>query len=68
MNRVLQFLRSPRGAVTVDWVVLSGALIGMAAIMIVPVATSTTSATEGVRASVTGSAVGYSNAVAAAHP
>ncbi|MDE3121291.1 MAG: hypothetical protein KGK00_05900 [Paracoccaceae bacterium] len=42
---ISHFIRAEDGAVTVDWVVLTAAVIGIGMLFIVPVITSTTSAT-----------------------
>lgn len=46
MKSLKLFVASESGATTVDWVVLTAALIGLAMIVLVPVAYSTDSATH----------------------
>ncbi len=53
------FLRDETGAVTVDWVVLSAAVIGMGMAVLTPVAFSTDSASQGVADYVGSVPVGY---------
>lgn len=43
MSKVLAFLKSEAGAVTVDWVVLTAAIVGLVLIVAIPIF----SATEG---------------------
>lgn len=45
-QKVCTFILEEDGAVTVDWVVLTAAVIGIAMLFIYPVVTSTTSATK----------------------
>jgi hypothetical protein len=49
------------GAVTVDWVVLSAALIGLGMIVLIPVAYSTDSSAQGVSDYIGNINVGYDN-------
>ena len=53
------FLRREDGAVTVDWVILSAAVIGMVMVVLIPVALSTTSATVGISEYISETPVGY---------
>jgi len=47
-ERMTTFLRSENGAVTVDWVVLTAAMIGLGMLIVTPIAISTDSASQGV--------------------
>jgi hypothetical protein len=49
------------GAVTVDWVVLSAAVIGLGMIVLVPIAYSTDSTASGVADNISNIAVGFEN-------
>jgi hypothetical protein len=49
------------GAVTVDWVVLSAAVIGMGMVVLTPIAFSTESTTQSVADYVRNTPVGYGN-------
>ena len=57
---VFQFLTDEPGAVTVDWVVLSAAVIGLGMVVLSPIAFSTESATQGVSDYIENTTVGYS--------
>ncbi len=58
---VKALLEKEDGAVTVDWVVLSAAIIGIGLLVLMPIAFSTTNATNDVSAYVGGVPVGYGN-------
>lgn len=45
-NRVRTFGQGEDGAVTVDWVVLSAAIIGLGLVVLMPIAFSTESSTQ----------------------
>lgn len=53
--------KNESGAVTVDWVVLTAALIGLGLIVLVPIAFGTASATEGVADYISNTNVGFEN-------
>ncbi len=53
--------REESGAVTVDWVVLSAAIIGLGMIVLIPVAYSTDSSAQGVSDYIGNINVGYDN-------
>lgn len=60
MTKLTLFLiRKDEGAVTVDWVVLSAAVIGMVMVVLVPFALSTTSSTHEIAESIANVPVGY---------
>ncbi len=56
----LGFLRDERGAVTIDWVVLSAAVIGMGMAVLTPIAYQSDSSAQGVADYVSSVPVGYS--------
>ena len=53
--------KNESGAVTVDWVVLTAALIGLGLIVLVPIAFGTATATHGVADYIRNTNVGYEN-------
>lgn len=55
------FRTDDRGAVTVDWVVLSAAVIGLGMLVLYPVAFATDSATSGIADYISSTPVGYEN-------
>ena len=55
------FKADDRGAVTVDWVVLSAAVIGLGMLVLYPVAFATDSATSGISDYISSTPVGYEN-------
>ena len=60
-NQAKTFLETEDGAITVDWVVLSAAVIGMGMLVLVPIAFSTESSTQGVAYDIGNMPVGYDN-------
>lgn len=54
-----EFCRDERGAVTVDWVVLSAAIIGLGMIVLIPIAFSAGSSAQGVADYISQVDVGY---------
>ena len=60
-NLIKKFRSDESGAVTVDWVVLTAAVIGMGMLVLIPVATGTESLSEVVGGSIAGVNVGYQN-------
>ena len=60
-NQAKTFLETEDGAITVDWVVLSAAVIGMGMLVLVPIAFSTESSTQGVADDIGDMPVGYDN-------
>lgn len=60
-HRIRIFLTGDSGAVTVDWVVLSAAVIGMGMLVLTPIALSTESSTQGVADYIEAFPVGYGN-------
>ena len=55
-----QFLILEDGAITVDWVVLTAALVGLAMVVLTPVAYSTDSSAQDLSDFITDVPVGYS--------
>lgn len=61
VNVPAAFLKDEQGAVTVDWVVLSAAVIGMGMVVLVPVAFSTDSSAGAIANYISNVPVGYGN-------
>lgn len=61
MKRITQFLSHEDGAITVDWVVLSAAILGLGMLVLVPIAFSTESSTQAIADSIASQPVGYGN-------
>ena len=61
MERIANFLRREDGAITVDWVVLSAAIIGLGMIVLIPIAYSTESSTQQIADGIDNQPVGYGN-------
>lgn len=61
MKSVLTYLRREDGAITVDWVVLSAAVIGLGMVVLLPVAFSTESSTQKIADDIQNRTVGYGN-------
>ncbi len=59
MRRILGFFHNDDGAITVDWVVLSAAVIGLGMVVLMPVAFSTESSTQRIADDIETRAVGY---------
>lgn len=59
MRRVMGFFNREDGAITVDWVVLAAAILGLGMVVLVPVAFSTESATQRIAEDIETRAVGY---------
>lgn len=53
------FLTDQSGAVTVDWVVLTAAIVGLGMVVVVPIAYSTENSAEQVGAFIQGVDIGY---------
>lgn len=56
-----KFRSDESGAVTVDWVVLTAAVIGLGMVVLNPIAFSTTSSTQKVADEISARSVGYEN-------
>lgn len=61
MQAVLNFLRREDGAITVDWVVLSAAIIGLGMVVLIPIAFSTEGSTQQLADDIQTNPVGYGN-------
>lgn len=61
MTRLNKFLRKEDGAITVDWVVLSAAIIGLGMVVLIPIAFSTESSTQQIADTIETQPVGYGN-------
>lgn len=61
MERISNFLRREDGAITVDWVVLSAAIIGLGMVVLIPIAFSTESSTQAIADGIQSQPVGYGN-------
>ncbi len=61
MERIANFLRREDGAITVDWVVLSAAIIGLGMVVLIPIAYSTESSTQQIADGIDNQPVGYGN-------
>jgi hypothetical protein len=55
------FITSEEGAVTVDWVVLTAAVIGVGMVVLIPIAFSAGSSSQGVADYIAGLNSGYRN-------
>ena len=56
-----KFLNDEEGAVTVDWVVLTAAVVGLGMLVLYPIAFSTTSSTQLISDDIADICVGYGN-------
>ena len=54
MNRIEQFFKSEDGAVTVDWVVLTAAILGLGLLVLTIIAAGATDVSTGIGASLSG--------------
>ena len=61
MERIANFLRREDGAITVDWVVLSAAIIGLGMVVLITIAYSTESSTQQIADGIENQPVGYGN-------
>jgi Flp pilus assembly pilin Flp len=61
MEPIANFLRREDGAITVDWVVLSAAIIGLGMVVLIPIAYSTESSTQQIADGIENQPVGYGN-------
>lgn len=57
MNALMNFIQSEDGAVTVDWVVLTAAIVGLGIAVLVLVANGATDVSDGLGASLSGGTV-----------
>ena len=56
-----KFLRQEDGAVTVDWVVLTAAIVGLGLVVVLPIVVGTDSMSQKAKGYVEGVKVGYGN-------
>ena len=61
INKFTQFLVLEDGAITVDWVVLTAALVGLAMVVLTPVAYSTDSSAQDLADFIVDVPVGYTD-------
>ncbi len=61
MRCIKTFLKREDGAITVDWVVLSAAIIGLGMVVLIPIAFSTESSTQVIADQIENQPVGYGN-------
>lgn len=60
-SKLFGFYRDETGAVTVDWVVLTGAIVGLGFIVLIPIAYSADSSATTVSDAISNQPVGYTN-------
>lgn len=58
---VKRFLTDENGAVTVDWVVLTAAIVGLGMLVLLPIAYSTDSSASAIGSYIAGMESGYGN-------
>lgn len=56
-----KFLAGEEGAVTIDWVVLTAAIVGLGMVVLIPIAFTTDSSAQGVSDYIGNINVGYDN-------
>lgn len=56
-----RFAKDDAGAVTVDWVVLTAAVVGLGMVVLIPIAFTTDSSAQGVSDYISNINVGYDN-------
>lgn len=61
LQYLAKFLNDEEGAVTVDWVVLTAAVVGLGMLVLYPIAFSTTSSTQLISDDIADISVGYGN-------
>ena len=59
MKKVFDFIHAEDGAVTVDWVVLTAATVGIGMLVLIPIAYSSSSSAVDVAADIAAQPVGY---------
>jgi len=59
MKMINDFVKSEDGAVTVDWVVLSAAIIGIGLLVLIPIAYSTGNSSSVIANDIANQPVGY---------
>ena len=58
-HTLIKFFRDEAGAVTVDWVVLTGAIVGLGFLVLTPIAYSTGNSASSVATNIINQPVGY---------
>ncbi len=58
-NKLIRFYSDESGAVTVDWVVLTGAIVGLGFLVLTPIAFTVDSSTTVVADAISNQPVGY---------
>ena len=61
IRKFKNFMKCDSGAVTVDWVVLTAAIVGLGMVVLIPIAYSTDSSAQGVSDYISTLNVGYNN-------
>lgn len=61
MRKIARFLREDAGAVTVDWVVLTAAVVGLAWVALRPIFSGTTDVASGTSSYVQSVKIGHSD-------
>lgn len=59
MKTFIDFFKQEDGAVTVDWVVLSAACIGIGMLVLIPIAYSADSSSQAIATDIASQSVGY---------
>lgn len=59
MKKIYEFFHAEDGAVTVDWVVLTAAVVGIGMLVLIPIAYSSTSSSVSIAADIASQPVGY---------
>lgn len=59
MKKVFDFIHAEDGAVTVDWVVLTAAIVGIGMLVLIPIAYSSSSSSVEIAADIAAQPVGY---------
>lgn len=60
-SKMFRFYQDETGAVTVDWVVLTGAIVGVGMLVLTPIAFTTDSSANAVADAITSQPVGYTS-------
>ncbi len=60
-SKMFRFYHDETGAVTVDWVVLTGAIVGVGMLVLTPIAFTTDSSANAVADAITSQPVGYTS-------
>jgi Flp pilus assembly pilin Flp len=60
-NKLIRFYSDESGAVTVDWVVLTGSIVGLGLLVLTPIAFSVDASTTDVADAISNQPVGYTS-------